>query len=115
MTAGATPVNMMLDWLNALPPLRGKLMPDFIMGDVCWFRVGGPADVVFMPADVDDLAAFLAALPEDVPLSILGAGSNILVRDGGIRGAVIRLGSPFGQIAQSGDTEFTAGALPHRL
>ena len=60
--------------------------------------------------DFDDLAAFLAALPEDVPLSILGAGSNVLVRDGGIRGAVIRLGSSFGQIAQSGDAELTAGA-----
>ena len=110
MTVEATPMNMMPDWLNALPPLRGKLMPDFIMGDICWFRVGGAADVVFMPADIDDLAAFLAALPEDVPLSILGAGSNVLVRDGGIRGAVIRLGSSFGQIAQSGDAELTAGA-----
>ena len=110
MNAEATPMNMMPDWLNALPPLRGKLMPDFVMGDICWFRVGGPADVVFMPADIDDLSAFLAALPEDVPLSVLGAGSNVLVRDGGIRGAVIRLGSAFGQVTQSGDDEMTAGA-----
>ena len=110
MNAEATPMNIMPDWLNALPPLRGKLMPDFVMGDICWFRVGGPADVVFMPADIDDLSAFLAALPEDVPLSVLGAGSNVLVRDGGIRGAVIRLGAAFGQVTQSGDDEMTAGA-----
>ena len=79
------------------------------MGDICWFRVGGAADVVFMPADVEDLSAFLVALPEDVPLSVVGAGSNVLARDGGIRGAVIRLGSS-GQIAQSGDVELTVGA-----
>jgi UDP-N-acetylmuramate dehydrogenase len=109
MTAEATPMNMMPDWLNALPPLRGKLLPDFVMGDVCWFRVGGPADMVFMPADIEDLSAFLAALPEDVPLSVLGAGSNVLVRDGGVRGAVIRLGSAFGQISQSGAQELTVG------
>ena len=109
MMAEATPMDMMPEWLNALPALRGKLMPDFVMGDICWFRVGGPADVVFMPADVDDLSAFLAALPEDVPLSVVGAGSNVLVRDGGIRGAVIRLASSFGQIAQTGDTELTVG------
>lgn len=109
MTAEATPMKMMPDWLNALPPLRGKLLPDFVMGDVCWFRVGGPADMVFMPADIEDLSAFLAALPEDVPLSVLGAGSNVLVRDGGVRGAVIRLGSAFGQISQSGAQELTVG------
>ena len=109
MNAEATPIDMMPDWFNALPDLRGKLMPDFVMGDICWFRVGGAADVVFIPADVEDLSAFLAALPEDVPLSVVGAGSNVLVRDGGIRGAVIRLGSSFGQIAQSGDVELTVG------
>ena len=109
MNAEATPIDMMPDWFNALPDLRGKLMPDFVMGDICWFRVGGAADVVFIPADVEDLSAFLAALPEDVPLSVVGAGSNVLVRDGGIRGAVIRLSSSFGQIAQSGDVELTVG------
>ena len=110
MNAEATPIDMMPDWLNALPALRGKLIPGFIMGDICWFRVGGAADVIFMPADIDDLSAFLAALPEDVPLSVVGAGSNVLVRDGGIRGAVIRLGSSFGQIAQSGENELIVGA-----
>ena len=88
MTAKATPLTMphAPEWLAALPPLRGKLMADVALGDICWFRVGGPADIVFMPADVEDLAAFLAALPLHVPLTVLGAGSNVLVRDGGIRG-----------------------------
>jgi UDP-N-acetylmuramate dehydrogenase len=98
------------EWLAALPPLRGKLMIDLAMGDICWFRVGGPADVVFMPADTDDLAAFLKALPAHVPLAVLGAGSNVLVRDGGIRGAVIRLGAAFGDITQTDETALMAGA-----
>ncbi|MBL6641756.1 UDP-N-acetylmuramate dehydrogenase [Alphaproteobacteria bacterium] len=112
MTAKATPANMTHapEWLAALPPLRGKLMTDLAMGDICWFRVGGPADVVFMPADTDDLAAFLKALPAHVPLAVLGAGSNVLVRDGGLRGAVIRLGAAFGEIAQTDETALTAGA-----
>lgn len=111
MSAEATPMNnSMPDWLNALPPLRGKLLPDVMLGDICWFRVGGPADVVFMPADEADLGAFLKALPDDVPLTIMGAGSNVLVRDGGLRGVVIRLGASFGTVTQSGDTELTAGA-----
>lgn len=111
MTAKATPLTMphAPEWLAALPPLRGKLMADVALGDICWFRVGGPADIVFMPADVEDLAAFLAALPLHVPLTVLGAGSNVLVRDGGIRGAVIRLGAAFGEITQISDTELTAG------
>ena len=112
MTAKATPLHTANapDWLAELPPLRGKLMPDVRLGDICWFRVGGPADIVFMPADSDDLSLFLAALPENVPLTLMGAGSNILVRDGGVRGAVIRLGAAFGTVTQTGDTELTAGA-----
>lgn len=112
MTAKATPQNLnnAPDWLAALPPLRGKLMADVVLGDICWFRVGGAAEIVFMPADVDDLSAFLAALPENVPLTVLGAGSNVLVRDGGIRGAVIRLGAAFGEITQIDETQLSAGA-----
>lgn len=98
------------DWLSALPPLRGKLLDNVALADICWFRVGGPADLVFMPADTDDLAAFLAALPEDVPLTVLGAGSNVLVRDGGVRGVTLRLGAAFGQISQISETEMQAGA-----
>lgn len=98
------------DWLAALPPLRGKLLEAVTMADLCWFRVGGPADVVFMPADEADLSAFLAALPQEVPLTVLGAGSNVLIRDGGIRGATVRLGAAFGQVTQISDTELQAGA-----
>ena len=98
------------DWRAALPQVRGKLLPNVALADLCWFRVGGAADMVFMPADADDLADFLAAVPQDVPLHVLGAGSNTLVRDGGVRGVVIRLGAAFGQIEQTGDFEITAGA-----
>ena len=103
-------VSSQMDWLAALPSVRGKLLPDVALADVCWFRVGGAADMVFMPADRDDLAAFLAALPKDVPVHILGAGSNTLVRDGGVRGVTIRLGAAFGKIEQADVLELKAGA-----
>ena len=74
-----------------------------------WFRAGGPAEVLFRPADVEDLAAFLAALPADVPVTVLGVGSNLLVRDGGIKGVVIRLMRGFTGIAVEGN-EVVAGA-----
>ena len=74
-----------------------------------WFRVGGPADRLYVPADTDDLAAFLAALPPSEPLSIIGVGSNLLVRDGGIRGTVVRLGPGFGRVRTAG-TRVIAGA-----
>lgn len=98
------------DWRAALPQVRGKLLPDVALADLCWFRVGGAADMVFMPADKEDLARFLAAVPQDIPLHVLGAGSNTLVRDGGVRGVVIRLGAAFGQVEQTGEFEMTAGA-----
>ena len=98
------------DWRAALPQVRGKLLPNVALADLCWFRVGGAADMVFMPADADDLADFLAAVPQDIPLHVLGAGSNTLVRDRGVRGVVIRLGAAFGQIEQTGEFEITAGA-----
>lgn len=101
---------LLQDWMSALPPLRGKLLPDVALADLCWFRVGGMADLVFMPADEDDLAAFLAALPQEVPVCVLGAGSNTLVRDGGVRGVTIRLGAAFGKATQTGDNEMSAGA-----
>ena len=74
------------------------------IGPLTWFRVGGPAEVLFRPADAEDLAAFLAALPRDVPVTVIGVGSNLLVRDGGIRGVVVRLGRGFAEIkATAGD------------
>jgi UDP-N-acetylmuramate dehydrogenase len=75
-----------------------------------WFRVGGPADVLFQPADLDDLTDFLAAKPADVPVTVIGVGSNLLVRDGGVRGVVIRLGRPFTQIERVGEDCLRVGA-----
>lgn len=98
------------DWHASLPSVRGKLLFDVALADLCWLRVGGAADVVFMPADEDDLAAFLSGLPQDIPVQVVGAGSNILVRDGGVRGVTIRLGAAFGQVAQTDECEITAGA-----
>lgn len=84
--------------IERLPLLRGKLIENAPLAPLTWFRVGGPAEVMFRPADADDLAAFLAAVPDDVPLTVIGVGSNLLVRDGGVAGAVIRLGRGFMQI-----------------
>ncbi len=95
--------------LDRLPQVRGSYLEDAPLHRWAWFRAGGPADVLFEPADADDLAAFLAARPRDVPVTVLGLCSNLLVRDGGVRGVVIRLGRGFAAIAV-GDETATAGA-----
>jgi UDP-N-acetylmuramate dehydrogenase len=82
-----------------LPAVRGRVELDKPLAEFTWFRVGGPADVLYSPADEEDLAGFLAALDEDIPVQVIGVGSNLLVRDGGIPGVVIRLGRGFGQMA----------------
>ena len=74
-----------------LPDVRGRLLRGESLAPFTWFRVGGPADALFLPADEDDLAAFLAALSGDVPLLPIGVGSNLIVRDGGVPGVVVRL------------------------
>ena len=94
---------------DALPPVRGSYTPDAPLKDLVWFRSGGPAEILFRPADVDDLATFLYARPRDVNVSVVGVGSNLLVRDGGIRGVVIRLPAAFGGISVDG-TRVRAGA-----
>ena len=81
-----------------MPPVRGRLTADAPIGPLTWFRVGGPAEVLFRPADAEDLAGFLAALPRDVPVTMIGVGSNLLVRDGGISGVVVRLGRGFAEV-----------------
>ncbi|WP_083241544.1 UDP-N-acetylmuramate dehydrogenase [Methyloceanibacter stevinii] len=81
-----------------MPDLRGRLGAGSVLKDYTWFRVGGPAEVLFSPADEADLAYFMKALPADVPVTTIGLGSNLLVRDGGIDGVVIRLGRGFNQI-----------------
>ena len=84
--------------LNDLPDVRGVLTPNRDLSELTWMRVGGPADVLFQPADAEGLSAFLAALPSDVPVFAMGVGSNLIVRDGGVRGVVIRLGRGFNGI-----------------
>ena len=95
--------------ISDLPAVRGKYTENAELGPLTWFRVGGPADVLFSPADEDDLAHFLQNTPEEIPVLVMGVGSNLLVRDGGVRGVVIRFGSPFRQIKADG-TRVTAGA-----
>jgi UDP-N-acetylmuramate dehydrogenase len=92
-----------------LPPTRGKLTPNRDLSDLTWLRVGGPADWLFQPADIDDLAQFLAALDPAIPVFPMGVGSNLIVRDGGIRAVVIRLGRGFNGIDIEGE-RVTAGA-----
>ena len=96
---------------EAVSGVRGRLTPDAGMDAVTWFRVGGPADLLFQPADEADLAAFLKLLPEDVPVTVVGIGSNLLVRDGGIPGVVVRLSAKgFGHAAVEGENRIRAGA-----
>ena len=97
------------DWRDGLPPVRGRISFDAPMAPFTWFRVGGNAEALFRPADLDDLIAVLEALPPQVPVTVVGVGSNLLVRDGGVPGLVIRLAGPFAAIDVSGDT-ITAGA-----
>lgn len=92
-----------------LPPVRGTLTPNKDLSSLTWLRVGGPADWLFQPADVEDLSAFLTALDPSVPVFPMGVGSNLIVRDGGLRAVVIRLGRGFNGIEVSGST-VTAGA-----
>lgn len=96
--------------------IRGRLTPDALMSKITWFQVGGPADLLFSPADEDDLSDFLKMLPADVPVLVVGIGSNLLVRDGGIEGVVIRLsGKGFGQVETVSDTRLKAGsAVPDK-
>ncbi len=96
--------------IKHLPQVRGRLSADVKLCDLTWFRVGGPAQVVFSPADEEDLAGFLQALPDDIPVTTIGIGSNLLVRDGGIPGVVIRLGRGFNTIEVEEDNRISAGA-----
>lgn len=97
--------------MTELPTPRGTLTPHRPLADLTWLRVGGPADWLFQPADEEDLAAFLAALDPAVPVFPMGVGSNLIVRDGGIRGVVIRLGRGFNAIAAAETVTAGAAAL----
>jgi UDP-N-acetylmuramate dehydrogenase len=106
MTANQTEGRRLID---RLPPVRGRLTAGANLGAVTWFRVGGAAEVLFKPADLMDLQGFLARKPDDVTVTVLGVGSNLLVRDGGIPGVVLRLGRAFAEIRTDG-TKVHAGA-----
>ncbi len=92
------------DLKSAMPDLRGRLLANESLAPLTWFRVGGPAQILFTPADEDDLAYFLMRLPQEIPVYTVGVGSNLIVRDGGVSGVVIRL-SPrgFGEVRAEGD------------
>ncbi len=95
--------------IERLPKLRGRLTENAPLAQLTWFRVGGPAEVMFRPMDLEDLAQFLAQKPKDVKVTVIGVASNLLIRDGGVKGVVVRLGRGFVDIQAQGD-EISAGA-----
>ncbi|MBI1205697.1 MAG: UDP-N-acetylmuramate dehydrogenase [Azospirillum sp.] len=96
--------------IDRLPKVRGRITANAPLAGLTWFRVGGPAEVLFRPADRDDLAAFLAACPPEVPVTVVGVASNLLIRDGGVPGVVIRLGGAFADVAVAGTTVVVGAA-----
>jgi UDP-N-acetylmuramate dehydrogenase len=102
--------DILADLKSRMPELRGRLLPNQPLADLTWFRVGGPAQALFMPESEDDLAYFLAHVPTDVPATVIGLGSNLIVRDGGVPGVVIRLGRGFNEVAVAEGHSVRAGA-----
>jgi UDP-N-acetylmuramate dehydrogenase len=98
------------DLKSTMPELRGRLLPNQSLAGLTWFRVGGPAQLLFMPEDDSDLAYFLGRLPSDIPVTVIGLGSNVIIRDGGVSGVVVRLGRGFGEIALESEHRIRAGA-----
>ena len=99
-----------MSWTDDLPVVRGRLMRGAALAPFTWFRVGGPAEVVFLPEDISDLQDFLRGLDPEIPVLTIGVGSNLLVRDGGIDGVVIRLGKAFASIEPRAGATIFAGA-----
>jgi UDP-N-acetylmuramate dehydrogenase len=97
------------DLKSTMPKLRGRLLPNQSLAGLTWFRVGGPAQLLFMPEDEADLAYFLGRLPANVPVTVIGLGSNVIVRDGGVSGVVVRLGRGFSEIAIELDNRIRVG------
>jgi UDP-N-acetylmuramate dehydrogenase len=95
-----------------MPALRGRLLPNQSLAELTWFRVGGPAQVLFMPEHEDDLAYFLAHLAGEIPVTVVGLGSNLIVRDGGVPGVVVRLGRGFGDTAIESEQVRAGAAVP---
>ena len=97
------PMARTLHLLDRLPPLTGRVQADAPLAPGTWFRVGGPAEALVRPSSAQDLQQFMAALPHDVPVAVLGAASNVIVRDGGVHGVVLRLGRGFAEIKVEAD------------
>ena len=97
---------------SEMPALRGRLLPNQSLAELTWFRVGGPAQVLFMPEDDDDLGYMLANLPAEIPVTVIGLGSNLIVRDGGVPGVAIRLGRGFGDTVIDGVDVRAGAAVP---
>jgi UDP-N-acetylmuramate dehydrogenase len=96
---------------SRMPELRGRLLANQSLGEFTWFRVGGAAQVFFMPDDENDLAYFLRNLPPEIPITVIGAGSNLIVRDGGVPGVVIRLGRGFNDVKVEGHRVIVGTAM----
>jgi UDP-N-acetylmuramate dehydrogenase len=97
---------------NKMPSLRGRLLPNQPLADLTWFRVGGPAQVLFMPEDENDLCHFLRELPPEIAVTTIGLGSNLIVRDGGVAGVVVRLGRGFSEVTVDGLNVRAGAAVP---
>jgi UDP-N-acetylmuramate dehydrogenase len=97
---------------SAMPELRGRLLPNQALKDLTWFRVGGPAQILFMPEDEADLAYLLAQLPPEMPVTVVGLGSNLIVRDAGVAGIVVRLGRGFASVTIEGERVRAGTAVP---
>jgi UDP-N-acetylmuramate dehydrogenase len=105
--------DLVADLKARMPTLRGRLMANQSLAELTWFRVGGPAQVLFVPEDEADIAYFLAHLASEIPVTVVGLGSNLIVRDGGVPGVVIRLGRGFGEVKVEGGVRIRAGtAVP---
>ena len=102
--------NLISDLRARMPALRGRLLSNQSLAEFTWFRVGGPAQVLFVPEDEFDLVLFLRALPPEIPVTVVGLGSNLIVRDGGVHGAVVRLGRGFGEIKLEPGSRLRSGA-----
>jgi len=96
--------------IERLPMVRGKLSENISLASYTWFRVGGPAEVLFIPEDEADLAHFLSSTPDDIPVQVLGVASNIIIRDGGVRGVTIRLGPAFAKVESMSSKRLKVGS-----
>lgn len=104
------------DLIQRLPKVRGRYSENVPLDKLTWFRVGGPAEVIYKPADIEDLCLFLGEKPKDIPFRVIGVGSNLIVRDGGVPGVTIRLGKGFNSLVVDGETiDVGAGILDRNV